>query len=221
MSLGGLSCWEMTDVLFKTPVGLSEIAVIELDSEANRPEQDPCNRDTYFFICSSLPCSLLLSALVARFMSVGDSGPPGSLSAVIIGEQYGTQYRVCWWHTSRCIDLTLILYVTYLHLTLHLLHCSPAPSDLLPLAILHVGGKAYPDSYTAFQCLVPPCLLLSHVSVHVCASSMTQDLITFATTGSAFKTPALSQCSFCLNAHFIIWKSAFIVFRFTYLCLPL
>lgn len=60
MSLGGLRCWEMTNVLFKTPVGLSEITLIELNSESNRLEQDPCNCDR-FCIRSSPPCSLLLS----------------------------------------------------------------------------------------------------------------------------------------------------------------
>lgn len=127
----------------KTPVGLSEVALIELDSETNRLEQDPCNCER-FFTLSSPPCSLLL-AFVAGFMSEGDSGPPGSLSALITGEQYATQCRMWWWHTSRRTDVTPILYVTYLHVTLHLLHRSPTPSDLLPLAIPHLRGVAYPD----------------------------------------------------------------------------
>lgn len=63
--------------------------LIEFDSESNRPEQDPCNCNTFFIQCSS-PTSFLLSVLVAGFMSEGDPGPPGSLSAVIMGEQYVT-----------------------------------------------------------------------------------------------------------------------------------
>lgn len=75
----------MTDVLFNTPV-LSESALIELDSETNRPGQDPCNCHSFLIRCSPPSCG---------FMSEGDPGPPGSLSAVIMGEQYVTQYRVC------------------------------------------------------------------------------------------------------------------------------
>lgn len=45
---------------FKTPVGLSQIALIELDSETNRPEQDPCNCERFFSV-SSPPCSLSVS----------------------------------------------------------------------------------------------------------------------------------------------------------------
>lgn len=52
------------------------------------------------------------------------------------------QCRLCWWHAARCLEVSLILDVTYLHTTLHLLHCSSTPSDLQPLAFLHLGGVA-------------------------------------------------------------------------------
>ncbi len=83
----------MTNVLFKTPVGLHEIAFIKLDSDSYKPEQDPYNCGIFFILLS--PSYSVLSALVAGFISDRDSGPPGSLSAVIIGEQYVTQLRVC------------------------------------------------------------------------------------------------------------------------------
>lgn len=55
----------MTNVLFKTPVGLHEIAFIKLDSESNKPEQDPYNGDIFFILLSPVIfCSLSISRWV-------------------------------------------------------------------------------------------------------------------------------------------------------------
>lgn len=129
----------------KTPaLGLSEIALIELDCESNRPEQDPCDCDI-LLIRSSRPPRLPLSAPVSGFMSKRDPGPPGSLSAAIMAEQCTTQSRVCRWLASKRAEVTLILFVTYHIYMLLFISPVPSPCDLLPLAALHLGGVVYRD----------------------------------------------------------------------------